>query len=513
MKKLIAIFTVLPVLLALLLAGCSVDEPDSSKSLTAPSGDRYFNKYVSIGNSLTAGYMDSGLVINGQLNSYPVILAGQLGLDTTIHKDSEFSQPYIDWPGVGTTTVGEGMVASPLYFNPNTGGLDYDVSSAALVPSRLILRTQPTPYHNLGVPGARLGEVLHAYSGASSYGAPFGKPNSFFDFINRASFFGNEEEEATILGPTGAPVNVTYQTASMGRQAIAKGASLATVWIGANDVLGGATGGNPVVGDNPLAGENVTSPATFAAQYGEMMQILAGGMVSSSGFPPLILVADLPEITSIPYFIPEALFLMGLPEALGGVWPAGYEEGEATLLTLPVQSWLATANPFTDAIPSNYTLTAAEVATVHEVVTQYNMAINGIAAQITTSGYAKVVVVGMNARMQEIASGTSEFGPLAAMHFLVALQQLGGNVEAAAAATLFSLDGVHPNNKGYAVVANEWIAALNSEDNGLGVTVDPVDPANYVWDPTYQQFAGSSMAKGIKPMSPEVAEGLNAIFR
>ena len=67
----------LPVVLALLLAGCSVDDPDHPTGLQAPP---VFSNYVALGNSLTAGYMDSGLMLRGQLSSYPMMIAGQLGL-------------------------------------------------------------------------------------------------------------------------------------------------------------------------------------------------------------------------------------------------------------------------------------------------------------------------------------------------------------------------------------------------------------------------------------------------
>src|ERR1700722_16431683 len=37
-----------------------------------------FSRYISIGNSLTAGYADGGLYLAGQQNSYPSIIAKQL---------------------------------------------------------------------------------------------------------------------------------------------------------------------------------------------------------------------------------------------------------------------------------------------------------------------------------------------------------------------------------------------------------------------------------------------------
>src|SRR6478735_8910552 len=48
-----------------------IDAPQTSK------GDLDLTKYIAVGNSLTSGYSDGGLYREGQLNSYPNILAGQ----------------------------------------------------------------------------------------------------------------------------------------------------------------------------------------------------------------------------------------------------------------------------------------------------------------------------------------------------------------------------------------------------------------------------------------------------
>ncbi len=517
MKKHLIFSGLLALLLAFALGGCTIDPADHPTGLNAPQGEEVFGKYVALGNSLTAGYEDGGLVgftslgvPTGQYYSYPRLIAGQLGLDNSIG-DSEFSEPYIAWPGVGSSTPDNpANAAGSMYFDASTGGLAWEETSLLEVPALLLAATVPTPYHNLGVPGARLWEVLNTYDSTTSYGAPFGSPNPFFDFINRASFFGNETFHATVSDLLGAPKDITYETASMARQAIAKGPSLATVWIGNNDVLGGAMGGSPVIGDDPLAGGNITTFDTFQTQYSEMMQLLAGGMVQSTGFAPLILVANIPSITSIPYFMDETTFLATLPVELGGSWPAGYAEDNVQLFTFPLLSWMATADPLTDAIPSTYTLTEDEVTTVGTAVAGFNAVIAGVAASITASGFAQVEVVDMNALMAEIAAGTSEYGSTAAVHFLFLLPQYLGDIQAAADATLFSLDGVHPNNKGYAVVANEFIRVIN---DALGTSVASVDVDAIHWDPTYGMNVQTKVDVGSINLSPEAAQRMSAVFR
>ncbi len=119
MKNLIKIATVMPVLLALLLAGCALDDPgDPTATVNPPGLEDAGARYAAIGNSLTAGYMDSGLMQPGQANSYPRLIANQLGLDNT-----EFSQPWVAFPGIGSTTPSApDMISGSLHFD-GIGGI------------------------------------------------------------------------------------------------------------------------------------------------------------------------------------------------------------------------------------------------------------------------------------------------------------------------------------------------------------------------------------------------------
>ena len=61
-------------LLGLGLAGC---QPDLEKDVNVSAGAVDFTTYVAVGNSLTAGFSDGGLYLEGQQNSYPNLLAQQ----------------------------------------------------------------------------------------------------------------------------------------------------------------------------------------------------------------------------------------------------------------------------------------------------------------------------------------------------------------------------------------------------------------------------------------------------
>ncbi len=504
----------LPILLAFLVAGCTLDTPEQSTELVGPSGDQAFANFASMGNSLTAGYQDGGVCINGQLSSYPRLIAQQMGLDVSVGS-SDFTQPYIAMPGIGGVNPDDpSLVDGVLHFDGASLSVlgthnTADVMDATSPANPLMLRTLPVPYDNHGVPGAWIHDVMNAYDATTS--VPAG--NTFFNFNNRESLFGN----TTVDPSAGPPATPGWETSSMFWQTVAGGPAVTTLWIGNNDILYGATAGNPV------AGENMTDTATFQAEYTALLGTLAGALMQRTGYPTTIVVANIPSISTIPYFIPKALFQSALPEALGGDWPWGYEDGnddDGMLMTFRVLSWIAVPENQGTAIPSNYTLTTAEVGVVETQVATFNGIIAGVAAGVNDSGMATVGVVDTNALMAEIASGAHEAGPLAAMHFLFLVGQDNPltpdvddpmSVEEAAAATLFSLDGVHPNSRGYGVIANAFIEKINELQ---GTSVADVDWNALVWDPTYgADISGKTMAGTMPALSPEAAQAMTAIWR
>ena len=65
------------------MASCTQDEIDYSnieEEVVPSAGSADFSKYVSLGNSLTAGFSDGALFIAGQNNAYPKLLADQLSI-------------------------------------------------------------------------------------------------------------------------------------------------------------------------------------------------------------------------------------------------------------------------------------------------------------------------------------------------------------------------------------------------------------------------------------------------
>lgn len=492
MKKITAMTTLLLVLLALLLAGCDADEPDHPTDLTAITNGKQF---MSLGNSLTAGFLDGALIGSGQAYSFPLLIARQMGLDVT-PGTGDFTQPYIDVPGIGDLNDAGTHATGVLFYDTTTGGLSVlGETPLNTVTNLLQFLTQPEPYENLGVPGALLTDVMNAYSMATSVGAAAGSPNPFFDFINRAALFGDLDAD---LGPAGEDPSLQP---TMLRAGIARGARVATLWIGNNDILGGATQGTPVVG------VTVTDPTAFANQYITTLMTLAGGLVQRNGFPSYIVVANIPSITDIPYFMPKAAFEAAFDAVSPAPWSVigSYAEGDdddGMLVCFPA---LADAGGYVGGgapLPGNYTLTSTEVGTVATVVDSYNQAIASAVAMVNASYPGTCALWNAN----ETFSLLKQNDPLKTTHFLFLVGDMG--VDAAAAATYFSLDGVHPNSRGYAFVADHFLTEINDL---MGADYPLIGEYGAIpWNPTYGQ-GGKSVGDG-PLVSSEAGEVLRNMF-
>lgn len=477
MKKLVALIAVLSILL---MGGCSLDNP------TPPDGLESVGGYMSLGNSLTAGYMDSGLYLPGQLQSFPSLIAGQMGIGTD-PTGSDFTQPYVDFPGLGSSDPQTpGSIAGVLYYDGS--GMDILGETAMSdVLDKLIALTIPTPYNNLAVPGALLIDVMHAFNLATSYGASIGQPNPFFSFINRVPvLFPNY----SIEGPP------AYETGSMFGQAVAKGAGLVTLWIGNNDVLGGATAGSPVIGGT------VTDPTEFALQYNTLLQSLATALVQRNGLPSTIVVGNIPSITDIPYFMSRLEF----ETAMGGSWQPGYEEDggdDGMLVTLPALSY-GQAHP-DEQLPAQYTLDNSEVNTVANVVAQYNVIIAEAVDAINLMYPGTCALFDANALMANLPEAQKT-------HFLFAMENpaFDGDIQLAAASTYFSLDGIHPNQKGYGMIANAFLEEINTL---RGTSYRMVDVETLVWDPLYGQVITAGGPDKTVWMTPEAGKALVHMLR
>lgn len=150
-------------------ASCEPDFDEPVEDFQATSGDADFSKYVALGNSLTSGYSDGALFISGQVNSYPNMLATQMAMAG----GGAFTQPLmLDETGgfldlfQATAAQGDAQFYGRLQLTIGETGL----SPAPQIPLKSLSETFiPGTYNNMGVPGAKSYHLI-----ADGYGNPAG---------------------------------------------------------------------------------------------------------------------------------------------------------------------------------------------------------------------------------------------------------------------------------------------------------------------------------------------------
>ena len=452
-------------------------EANSSDGLPLTSGTANFTKFVSLGNSLTAGYSDNALFIEGQKVSYTNIMAQQFAKVG----GGEFKIPFMS-DNVGGFKVGGNVFAGArLAFN--------GVAPAAVagIPSTEILTSIAAagPYNNCGVPGAKSFHLL-----SPTYGSPAG-----------------------ILAGTANPYYVRFApangTTSVVAYAAAQAPTFFSLWIGNNDVLGYATTGGD--GTNPITPSAGAPGVGFDASYDAIVSTMTSGATPAKG-----VVANIPYVNTIPYFTTVPYNAAGVSAAqataLNSAY-AGYNGGliaakNAMLITenervartinfvaganglvmvdeyltnlsglsLPsyrqttsadyvllssggvsAQAFLPLGNGTQFPLADNWILSKDEVLELKTATDSYNAKIRAVA---TAKGLA---FVDANALLTQIASGG-----ISANGFTVSSTFITGGG--------FSTDGVHPSPRGYALIANKFIEAINLK---YGSNIKGVDLGNY----------------------------------
>ncbi|AII51711.1 SGNH/GDSL hydrolase family protein [Hymenobacter sp. APR13] len=449
---------------AVALLGLAACQPE----LDAPAVDKGsadFSSYVAIGNSLTAGFQSGGLANFGIETSYPAILAQQFakagGGDFVSPKFDDGQRdgsgylkfygittagsPVILAPGQSTSatlageTTARTFTNSPADYKFAFTGRTLPSGTAELAPFNT---TQP---NNLGVPGI---SVLSADRTAST--VP--------QIAGAAQAYGTINNYYQRLLPV-ADRGVTDYTTFISR----KNATFFTCWLGSNDVLTYATNGGVAVATNPFS--NLTDTTSFGRGYRNIVRTISkNGTVGG-------VVANIPNVANVPYFtaVTVASVLAGF-QRVNPAAPAVFIQTSSTttpvraataadLITLPAASVVATgvgSSP-TNPIPNNLVLDAAEVTAIQTRTTQLNNIIAKTARQY------KVGLVDMNSFFSTVALGG------------IAINATSNNA-GFIRGNLFSLDGVHPTSRGYAVIANEFIKVINAT---YGASIPQVNPTEY----------------------------------
>jgi hypothetical protein len=459
----------------LLGLGLTACQPDLEKDFEASRGTADFTRYIAVGNSLTAGFSDGGLYREGQLNSYPSILANQF------------------------RTVGGGEFNQPLFTEAQSNGSGYlrltgfnaaGSPITANVTNNLAVRSiNPTLYtryegrvDNLGVPGIRLSDIQ-----TPGYGSSQG--NAYFERIT----------------PTTTPTQTYFQRV----KAEAATATFFSNWLGNNDILGFATAG--------AAGSSLTPVDTFRLKNNRIINVLTANGAKG-------IVATIPDVTNIPFFTtvgPTFRTTLTAANVAGVVITTG--GFSATPGTTPTRRTIATTT-IRDASGSGtqlFTLTAAPYLALFGQRNNgkawrdvYNQARPSLPAGVTlgvfltlqgvdttqafgasngnpipstlvlddteqatirtrTNDFNTIIINKANEKGLAVFDANSFFSRVASSGFVTnGVNNTAGFISG----NLFSLDGVHPTPRGYAVVANEMIRAINIQ---YGASVPQINPNDY----------------------------------
>ncbi len=494
MKKLLALLAVL----GIFMISCSDDDdtippdgPDPMPPIEYTSGSANFSNYVAVGNSLTAGFSDAALFIDGQTASYPNMIAENFALAG----GGGFNIPFMADNLGGATLGGTPILGNRLFLDFSSGDpLPTPVEGMGMTE---ISNALSGSFNNMGVPGAKSYHLVAPGYGNVA-GVAAGLANPYFARFASAP-------DATVIG-----------------DAAAQGPSFFTLWIGSNDILGYATAGGAGVDQtgNPdpstYGSTDITDPTAFAGIYDGLLQTLTANNADGA-------IANLPDVTDIPFFttVPHnpvpldaatAQLLNGAYATYNGTLDQlvglfitqdeadrrkiSFEEGETNavvlidedltdltgvdpalvsmrqataddLLVLTSSSFIGSlANPMDPtsingvAIPlaDQWVLTPEEQDAVDAALQSYNQTIAALAAQYD------LAFIDANAFVEEV----SESGfMLSDGSVVTATFGTGGG---------FSLDGVHPSPRGYALIANLFIEVINEK---YGSNLPGVEPLDY----------------------------------
>ncbi len=468
-------------LLAIVTVGaCTYDFPEKTEP---SSGEANFGKYVAIGSSFTAGFSNGALYDAAQKASCPAILATQM----KITGGGEFNQPDINaangcYNPANCTAAGrlrlKGLASpTPTPTTPGNPIISYSGDKAKL--------------NNFGAYGISIQlSLAAATSGPASIANPYYNP-----------YFARFAKDPSVNGSTGSSM------ISDAAAALASGGTFFTFQLGADDVLAYALNG----ADQNDPTKPLTPVANFSGAYSLALSTTLGANATANGA-----VINIPDISSLPHFslvpynaIPlDAATAAGITALLANNYNAFldgmtaltvitadeaakrklvYKAGQNAILIndetltdltpymagpyaglLPYAKARQTAS--TDLIPlgtsailgkngsfgvlgvseplaDKYILIPSEITQIQTSTDAFN---GHIKSQVDASA-ARLVLVDLNKIFKDLKTATDYIN--------------GSSISSSLSPPFgaFSTDGIHPNSRGYAYLANKMISAINGK--------------------------------------------------
>ena len=437
-------FRLLLALIVLPLMAACADEDQTPLGPVTPTlpepGGALFERYVALGNSITAGYQAGGIVAPLQAQSYAAILAMKAGLEI----GTGFYLPLLVGPGCPQPFV------APLTPAP---------AAPAGSPCFLVNPLPEGPVgRNLAVPGALIEDL---------FTVPQNSTLPLYRLITRG------EPQVQVMEDSDP--------------------SFVSVWVGNNDALAAAVGG--VLGPQSAGGDSTLTPLSdFQARVDALAQ-----EIDAAGAQGAALIGVVDAVLAAPILQPGAYFFLardatgnfngkpvnnncspvtalGQPNPLAANMVSFQVVGVASF---PEINCDPNAYPVGDPRRGVYLLDTSEQVVVRTRIAAYNAA---LAAAADANGWVYVdpnAVVAPYLQAQD-AQGRFQFirkcQLLASAATPAAFQQAvvlscpvpnSGATEPFAApgffGSLISFDGVHPSGATHVIMANALAAAINAE--------------------------------------------------
>ena len=398
------------------------------------------SRYVAIGDSITAGYADGALYFDGQKNAYPNILAAQF----KTKNGGVFNQAWMPQNSVGVNLEGNSKLGLKTEADSNEYALRRIAEQGDQQALYLNTYASQGPFHNLGVPGAKV--INLSMSGYGNQRMGPGNFNPFFTRMASDPIQTSVLKDALLLSPT-----------------------FFSLFVGNNDALAFALFGGTE--------NNITPAAQFESKLREIIEkLMAHGAKG--------LIANLPSIKNIPYFtcLPAKGLYLTTSEAQNltekyyeqevifsegdnyflfedTVSPGGLrqlKEDEFILLDLLLDADCKTYLKGLRPIPKKYTLTVEEIEKTENALAGYNKIIVHLAEEKKLA-FADIYTMLKTAKPDRHYRSTS-----------CNLNYSNKGV--------FSLDGLHPNGFGQALMTNAFIQAINQRYN---TDILPVNALKY----------------------------------
>ncbi len=429
------LYYVVPVAYCLFISACT----PTVKVQDPSAGNANFSKTVAIGGDFMAGYQDGALYAKGQRLSIPALLAEQFKQVG----GSAFNQALMpDDTGLG---LGATPWAPPFFTSFHLGYKTDCAGVTSLNPLNSVIPAGSASPYLTGIAGNSIQNIAVPFAPTAAYFNPaFG--NSFSSG-NRNPYYNR------IASQPG--VSTIYGDAK------AQNATFITAWLGMEDIFNYASNGG--------VGTSIPSSAVFAARLDSIL----GGLTANGAKG---VIANIPDFRSFPFYTlvawNAAVVTQSQADQLNGFWdtingytqirfnpgPNGFiipdvtvphgcrqlHNGEYLTLAVPIDSMKCYKyGVFIPQMNNRYALDSTEVYAIDEATNSYNAVIAQKAAQYN------LALVDMHNYFNNVKSGIVWDGVSYNAAFVT-----GG---------FFSLDGYHPNQKGYALIANEFIKAINAK--------------------------------------------------